>query len=111
MNPTGRSTNRLGYSVISKNAIDDEDLELWNSMRNNSGGVLEHRFVMAKHLRRRLTSRECVDHMDGNKANNAIGNLRLYVMGKQQPGSTIGYGTYYHEWQMALARIQDLESR
>jgi hypothetical protein len=49
--------------------------------------------------------------MDGNKWHNKIGNLRMYVRGKQQPGSCPGHGTFYHEWQMALKRIADLESR
>jgi len=66
---------------------------------------------MALHLGRPLTSRECVDHLDGNKQNNAIENLRIYVKGKQQPGSTYGYGTYYHEWQMALTKIRELEAQ
>ena len=48
--------------------------------------------------------------MDGDKQNNRIENLRIYVRGKQQPGSAPGYGTYYHEWQMALARIAELEA-
>jgi hypothetical protein len=48
--------------------------------------------------------------MDGIKGNNAIENLRIYVRGKQQPGSCPGYGTYYHEWQMALVRIRELEA-
>ncbi len=56
-----------------------------------------------------LTS-ECIDHMDGNKLNNDISNLRIYVRGKNHPGSANGHGTYYHEWQMTLARISELES-
>lgn len=46
--------------------------------------------------------------MDGNKTNNSMENLRLYIKGKNQPGSGIGYGTYYHEWQTALAEIRRL---
>lgn len=65
---------------------------------------------MAKALGRPLTSRELVDHMDGVKTNNALENLRLYRRGKNEPGETTGYGTFYHEWQMALARIRVLEN-
>ena len=35
--------------------------------------------------------------------------LRLYVRGKQEPGSAPGHGTYYHEWQMAERHIHELE--
>lgn len=39
--------------------------------------VLEHRHVMAEHLGRPLTDDETVHHLDGDKANNALGNLQL----------------------------------
>lgn len=78
-------------------------------MQNKNKAVFEHRFVMAKLLGRPLLTNECVDHMDGHKTNNNPLNLRLYVKGKNQPGSGIGYGTYYHEWQMALAEIERLK--
>lgn len=66
---------------------------------------------MARVLGRPLRSNELVDHMDGNKLNNDPSNLRMYVRGKNQPGETSGYGTYYDEWQRALARIAELEAR
>lgn len=107
-NPTGRGKSSTGYVTLFKNAIEDQDLDLFDAMRGKANAVFEHRWVMAKHLGRPLATWECVDHMDGEKTNNTLENLRLYVRGKQQPGSCPGYGTYYHEWQMAEKKLRDL---
>lgn len=39
----------------------------------------EHRLVMERHLGRRLTDRENVHHVDGNKENNTLENLELWL--------------------------------
>lgn len=82
---------------------------MFDAMRNKASFVFEHRWVMAQHLGRPLRSEEWVDHRDGNKTNNAIENLRIYLKGKAEEGSGFGYGTYYHEWQMAEVRVRELE--
>ncbi len=64
---------------------------------------------MAKHLGRPIMPNECIDHMNGDKSDNRVENLRIYLRGQNQPGSTNGYGTYYDEWQKALGRIVELE--
>lgn len=101
-----------GYIMVGVWGVDEADVPLYKTMLNKgtANGLLEHRWVVAKHLGRPLESYECVDHMDGIKTNNALHNLRLYLRGKQQPGSCPGYGTYYHEWQMAEAKIRQLQS-
>ena len=103
-NPTGR-TIEAGYVRLSRWAIPQEDRWLFDAMGEM---VREHRMVMAKALGRPLEAYELVDHMNGNGTDNALENLRLYVRGKNQPGSHNGSGTYYHEWQMAEARIRRL---
>lgn len=99
-----------GYVLISAGAVSREDLPFFRAMQRSGQAVLEHRLSMAKKIGRPLRSDEMVDHMDGVKTNNAPENLRLYVRGKQQPGSCPGHGTYYDEWQAALARIRELEA-
>ena len=100
-----------GYVMLGVSAIADEDLPLFKLSLNKGGGLAEHRFVMAKALGRPLTKYECVDHMDGNKRNNDLANLRLYRKGtNNDPGNMPGHGAYYHEWQMAEKRNRDLKA-
>lgn len=97
-----------GYIRLGLEAFTPEDRWVWDSMRGATTFVFEHRAVMAKELGRPLTSRELVDHMDGVKTNNDPANLRLYRRGKNEPGETSGYGTFYHEWQLAEAEVRRL---
>jgi len=46
-------------------------------MADSRGRILEHRFRMAEHLGRSLTSEEVVHHRDGDMKNNDITNLEL----------------------------------
>lgn len=46
-------------------------------MARKDGLVLEHRLVMAMHLKRMLTKKEVVTHIDGNVRNNDTENLEI----------------------------------
>jgi len=110
LGPGRRIETSKGYVVLSREAIPPDEIALFDALRGNRNLVLEHRLVMSKSLGRPLNKWELVDHMDGDKANNELANLRLYRRGQDEPGATQGYGTYYHEWQQAVSRIRELEA-
>ena len=69
----------------------------YRSMLNSDGYILEHRLVMAKHLKRPLTSEEVVHHMDGDRANNNLTNLLLTTRGKHLLSYRQGYEQGYKD--------------
>lgn len=105
----GRVLNEQGYVTVSLKGVLPYQMAIWEQMRGRKNYVLEHRLVMGVHLGRPLTKNELIDHMNGIKTDNAVGNLRIYRKGKNDPGSHCGYGTFYHELQVALARVKELE--
>lgn len=98
-----------GYVRLQLDAVRQEHRPLFDAMKGNQTFVLEHRMVKAIQIGRPLASDELVDHMDGDKTNNDPENLRIYRRGRNDPGDTSGYGTFYDEWQQALARVRELE--
>lgn len=64
--------NPDGYRLV---RVEPEDPYI--GMCNVTGYIPEHRLVMARHLKRPLTSKETVHHIDGDVQNNAIENLQL----------------------------------
>ena len=54
------------------------------------GRIYEHRIIMEKYLKRYLTSKEVVDHINGIKTDNRIGNLRLFKSNGEHLSKTYG---------------------
>jgi hypothetical protein len=93
----GRKVNENGYIMILLEPSDP-----YYCMAQKSGYVLEHRYIMARHLGRPLESWEVVHHKNRNKSDNQLSNLHLYPS-KQHMQSHI-------EWKL-IWRIKQLEQR
>ena len=63
---------------------------------DQDGYVFEHRIVMEKILGRFLKPKEVVHHKDGNVANNARDNLRLFANGSEHDKYHWGEGNRGH---------------
>lgn len=95
----GRVIDRDGYVLVP--APSREYPNARRTGKNKTGRVLEHRFVMEKHLGRYLKRKEVVDHINGCRLHNDVQNLRLYssnanhlratISGKSLNWSSAGY--------------------
>ena len=70
-------------------------------MCSSIGYVREHRYLMAKHLKRILTSSEIVHHLNGIRTDNRLENLTL---------TTRGHHEHYTLVKTMQKRIRELES-
>lgn len=68
-----RIVTNQGYAVV----LPEPDDPVAGMTHSVSGYVLEHRLVMARHLRRPLRANETVHHLNGERADNRLENLQL----------------------------------
>lgn len=69
-------------------------VEKGNPHRMMGGYVFEHRLVMGESIGRPLLKHENVHHKDGNRQNNALENLELWVTMQpsgQRPSDLVEY--------------------
>jgi hypothetical protein len=91
----GKHLRKDGYYEIVVSTNDPYRL-----MINKGDRLLEHRYVMAKHLGRILTAREIVHHINGNKSDNRIENLELL------PSQITHLSTIQAEREIRLLKLQ-----
>ena len=76
-----RRTNREGYVFIKIARHNKWYKHLPKGLQGASGGwIAEHRLVMQRHLGRPLRPGENIHHKNGNRSDNRIENLELWVV-------------------------------
>jgi hypothetical protein len=81
----GRTVRKSGYISIVVEPEDPLVAMASLNVRRGTYHVLEHRYIMAKHLGRCLERGEVVHHVNGNRGDNRIENLRLHSLGAMIP--------------------------
>ena len=73
-----------GYEVVDHHGY-VRVMQRNHPMANGKGYIPKHRLVMAEHLGRMLATEESVHHMNGDKEDNRLENLELWVGYAAQP--------------------------
>jgi hypothetical protein len=93
----GRYINNYGYIFVRYNTLNKKEQKMFQNMKTIFAGfeaISEHRLVMAKKMKRSLENFENVHHKNGNKKDNQIENLELWVTMQpkgQRPQDLIAY--------------------
>lgn len=91
----GRQTTLDGYTLIL--------VGKGHPLADSKGYAREHRLVMAEHLGRPLDPTEDVHHINGDKSDNRIENLKLMTHADHQTN----HGTHDQETIAAIYRLRD----
>jgi len=77
-NPTSFKKGQKPWNTGSGKPYFDKNTGYWNIGKDGIR-LKYHRYVMEKHLGRKLSSEEVVHHIDNNPNNNKINNLYLFA--------------------------------
>ncbi len=102
----GINHHTQGYIYKHKATFSVHDLDILKTMfgngKNSENYVLEHRSTMALYIGRPLGKDEIVHHLDGNRSNNNIKNLRLLKFSKHHNGHG---DDFYQPYQECLSLL------